>query len=80
MRNMVVFQGMRLALAGVGIGLAGAFSLTRVMASLVWGIETTDRLVFITVPVLLSAVALFAVWVPARRASRVDPADALRHE
>jgi putative ABC transport system permease protein len=79
-RNMVVWQGMRLALVGVGIGMAGAFCLRGVMESLVWRIGTADPMVFVAVPVLLSAVALFAVWFPARRASRTDPVEALRQE
>jgi predicted permease len=79
-RNMVVFQGMRLALAGVAIGIAAAFGLTRFIATLLFGIEAWDPMVFITVPVFLSVVALFAVWLPARRASRINPIDALRHE
>ncbi len=79
-RNMVVWQGMRLALVGVGIGIAGAFCLRRVMESLVWGIATADPVVFGTVPVLLSVAALLAVWFPARRASRTDAVEALRQE
>ena len=79
-RNMVVWQGMRLALAGVGMGMAAALVLRRVMENLVWGVETTDPLVFLTVPVVLSGVALLAVWLPARRASRTDPVEALRQE
>jgi putative ABC transport system permease protein len=79
-RNMVVFQGMRLALVGVAIGVLAAFGMTRLLASFLFGIKTSDPIVFMTVPVLLSGVALFAVWFPARRASRINPIDALRHE
>ncbi len=79
-RNMVVLQGMRLALAGVAIGLAAAFGVTRLIASFLFGTKTTDPAVFLTVPLLLGAVALFAVWLPARRASRIDPVEALRYE
>jgi len=79
-RNMVVLQGMRLALAGVAIGLAAAFGVTRLIASFLFGTKTTDPAVFLTVAVLLSAVALVAVWLPARRASRIDPVKALRYE
>jgi len=79
-RNMVVFQGMRLALIGVVIGIAAAFGLTRLMTTFLFGVKPWDLLVFASVPVLLSAVALFAVWIPARRATRVDPIVALRYE
>ncbi len=77
-RNMVVFQGMRLALAGIAIGVPAALSLTRLIASLLFGVNTWDPAVFIVVPVFLSAVALVAVWFPVRRASRIDPVEALR--
>ena len=79
-RNIVVWQGMRLALAGVGIGVFAAFGLRRVMESLVWGVAATDPVVFLSVPVILTSVAFVAVWIPARRASRVDPMAALRQE
>ncbi len=79
-RNMVVFQGMRLALTGVVIGMAAALGLTRVIASFLFGVKAKDPLVFIAVPVLLSLVALLAVWLPARRATRIDPVKALRYE
>jgi putative ABC transport system permease protein len=79
-KNMVVFQGMRLALTGVCVGLAASFGLTRFIASFLFGVETWDPLVFVSVPLVLSMVALLAVWLPARRASRVDPLDALRYE
>jgi putative ABC transport system permease protein len=79
-RNMVVFQGMRLTLVGVVLGIAAAFAVTRLLASFLFGVKTWDPFVFITVPCLLSLVALFAVWLPARRATRIDPIDALRYE
>jgi predicted permease len=78
-RNMVVFQGMRLALTGVLIGVAAAFGLTRLLASFLFGVKAWDPLVFTIVPILLSGAALCAVWIPARRAARTDPVDALRH-
>jgi putative ABC transport system permease protein len=77
-RRMVVWQGMRLALAGIAVGIAAAFGLTRMMASLLYGIPTRDPLVFAAVPLVLSLVALLGVWLPARRASRIDPVQALR--
>ncbi len=79
-KNMVVWQGLRLTLVGVAIGLASAFGLTRLMATLLFGVTPRDPLVFTAVPLVLAAVALLAVWLPARRASRVDPILALRYE
>jgi putative ABC transport system permease protein len=79
-RNMVIRQGMVLALIGVAIGIAGAFGLTRFLASFLFDVKTWDPLAFIVTPVLLSAVALLAVWVPAQRAVRVAPMAALRFE
>jgi ABC-type antimicrobial peptide transport system permease subunit len=79
-KNMVVRQGMLLAIAGVAIGVAGAFGLAKFIASFLFGVTARDPLVFAGVPLLLSAVALLAVWFPARRASRVDPIIALRYE
>jgi ABC-type antimicrobial peptide transport system permease subunit len=79
-RNAIVVQGMRLALAGVMIGEAAAFGLTRFLANFLFGVKTWDPVVFTTVPVLLSSVALLAVWLPALRATRIDPVTALRCE
>jgi putative ABC transport system permease protein len=79
-RNMVVFQGMLLAGIGIVIGLGSAFGLARVIQSMLFGVTTKDALVFVGVPILLTLVAFTAVWLPARRASRVDPVVALRYE
>ena len=79
-RQMVLLQGMRLALIGVAAGVAAAFGLTRVMAAFLFGVKERDLFVFITVPLVLSAVSFLAVWLPARRATRIDPVVALRYE
>jgi putative ABC transport system permease protein len=79
-RTMVILQGMRLALIGVVIGTAAAFGLARFMGSFLFGVRPWDPAAFITVPIILCAVALIAAWVPALRASRVHPMVALRHE
>ncbi|HEV2860919.1 MAG TPA: ABC transporter permease [Pyrinomonadaceae bacterium] len=78
--RLVVGQGMRMALVGIALGLVGAFALTRVLASLLLGVGTTDSVTFLGVPLLLVAVALLACYIPARRAARVNPLNALRHE
>ena len=79
-RNMVVFQGMRLAVAGVMLGTGAAFGLAHFIASLLFGVAAWDPVMFVTAPVLLAVVAFAAVWLPAQRASRLDPARALRCE
>jgi ABC-type antimicrobial peptide transport system permease subunit len=79
-RNMVIRQGMSVALVGVAIGVASAFGLTRFIASFLFGVAARDPMVFVAVPLLLSGVALLGVWLPARRAARVDPVIALRIE
>jgi putative ABC transport system permease protein len=78
-RNMVVAQGMRLALLGIAVGIPTALALTRVMSSMIFGIETWDPAVFGIVAVLLCAVTFFATFVPSLRATRVDPVEALRN-
>ena len=79
-RKMVVWQGMRLAVIGVAIGVVAALGLTRFMAGLVYHVKTWDPSVFAAVAVLLSAVASLAAYIPARRASQVDPVVALRYQ
>jgi putative ABC transport system permease protein len=80
LRNMIIRQGMTLALIGVVIGVGGAFWLTRFLASFLFDVKAWDATAFIATPILLGAVALIAIWVPARRATRVDPMQALRFE
>jgi putative ABC transport system permease protein len=78
--KLVLGQGMRLTLVGVGIGLAVALALTRFMKSLLFGLSATDPATFLTASVLLAGVAVLACYLPARRATKVDPMIALRHE
>jgi predicted permease len=78
--RMVLTDGMRLSLVGLGIGLAASLASTRVMSNLLFGVSATDPLTFVAVSLLLMSVSLIACYVPARRATRIDPLIALRHE
>jgi putative ABC transport system permease protein len=78
--RLVVGNGMLLTFIGIGIGVAASFLLTRVMASLLFGVTATDIPTFLAVSAVLAAVALVANYIPARRATRVDPVIALRYE
>ena len=80
LRNMVVRQAMTLAAIGVAVGLGAAWLLTRVLASMLYTVKVRDPLIFTSVAVLLSVVALIASYLPARRALRVDPVVALRYQ
>ncbi len=77
-RSMILFQGMKLALIGVAIGIFAAVLLSRFLASFLFGVEKWDPIVFVTIPTLLTLVALLALWLPASRATLVDPVEALR--
>ena len=79
-RRLVVRQGMQLALVGVIVGVAAAFGLTRLISSFLFGVKAWDPIAFITIPILLLLVALAAVWLPAVRAAKLDPMQALRVE
>lgn len=79
-RKFVVWQGMRLVLVGVAAGVVASFGLTRLLSNFLFGVKPWDPAVFTSAPLILVAIALFAVWLPAARASKIDPMQALRME
>jgi putative ABC transport system permease protein len=80
LRNMVVGQGLVLAIAGIVIGLGAAYGLTRLLTTILFQVKPLDPMTFTAVPVILTAVALLAIWFPATRATKIDPVTALRCE
>jgi putative ABC transport system permease protein len=78
--RMVLVRGMLIAFGGIGAGLVGAFVLTRFLSSLLLGVTPTDPATFAMVSLAFSLVAFLAIYLPARRATRIDPMEALRHE
>jgi putative ABC transport system permease protein len=78
--RMMLGQGLRLAMVGVGLGLLAAIAFTRLLKGLLFGISASDPLTFAAIAMLLAGVALLACWIPARRATKVDPLEALRYE
>ncbi|MCI0387294.1 MAG: ABC transporter permease [Acidobacteria bacterium] len=78
--RLIIGQSVMITLIGVGVGLVAALALTRFLSSLLFSVSATDPLTFVTIAFLLTSVALLACWIPARRATKVDPMIAIRHE
>jgi putative ABC transport system permease protein len=78
--NLVIRQALVLVAWGTAMGLAGAFVLTRILSSLLYGVSATDRFTFVVTPLVLGSIALLASYLPARRAARVNPMIALHYE
>ena len=78
--KLVVWQGMRWVLVGIAVGIAASFGLTRLLSNFLFGVKPWDPVVFVIAPPILAAIALLAAWLPAARASRIDPMQALRAE
>ena len=78
--GLVIGQGMKLVLVGAALGLFGAFALMRILVRLLFEVKPSDPPTFIAVPLALAIVSFFACWLPARRAAKIDPMDALRYE
>jgi putative ABC transport system permease protein len=78
--KLVIRQGMRLVLIGVAIGMAASLAVSRLLKSFLFGLSATDPMAFGIIPLLLAAIALIACYVPARRATKVDPLVALKYE
>jgi ABC-type lipoprotein release transport system permease subunit len=79
-QRLVLGQGLKVAVAGLVLGLVGAWGLTGILESLLFDVEARDPMTFVAGPILLTAVAMAACWIPARRATRVDPVTVLREE
>ena len=77
---LVFRQGLTLATVGIAVGILGAFALTRLLSTLLYSVTPTDPVTFTTAPAILLVVAALACWIPARRAARIDPMQALRHD